>query len=137
MSARTAWLVLFLSCVVQLGSYYAYDVPAAMHDQLRHFFEEIPTDRFEVLFNLLYTVYSIPNIVLPFFGGHLVDAFGTAQMVLFFSTLTAVGQLVHAWACGIRLEGSAGGGRIGSEAKLLSANVGVVACCAKIREFLG
>ena len=33
--SRLRWATLFLCCVVLFGSYYCYDNPAALHDQLR------------------------------------------------------------------------------------------------------
>ncbi|KAF1324104.1 Major facilitator superfamily, partial [Globisporangium splendens] len=46
--------------------------------------------------SLLYTVYSTPNVVLPFFGGLLVDKFGAQQMLLVLTTLVLAGQTVLA-----------------------------------------
>lgn len=46
--------------------------------------------------SLLYTVYSTPNIVLPFFGGLLVDKFGARQMLLALTLLVVAGQIVLA-----------------------------------------
>jgi MFS family permease len=51
---------------------------------------------FELAFNLLYTVYSFPNVILPFFGGSLVDKFGSALCLTFFASLCAAGQLIFA-----------------------------------------
>ena len=43
---------------------------------------------------MLYTVYSLPNIVLPFFGGLLIDKIGARLAILIFSTIILLGQLV-------------------------------------------
>jgi len=43
-----------------------------------------------------YTVYSIPNIILPFFGGYFVDWFGARWMNVIFSSLITAGQLLFA-----------------------------------------
>lgn len=48
-------------------------------------------------FNLLYTVYSLPNIILPFFGGVLIDKIGARTAILLFSTIIMIGQLVCVW----------------------------------------
>ena len=48
-----------------IGSYYAYDIPSALHQQLQDYMP--PSSQYETQFNLLYTVYSIPNVVLPLF----------------------------------------------------------------------
>lgn len=78
-----------------IGSYYCYDNPSALQDQLRTQFHN-PSD-FDLYFNLLYTVYSIPNVVLPFFGGYFVDWFGARWMNVIFSSFITLGQLVFAF----------------------------------------
>ena len=85
------WLVLFLACVALFGSYYVYDNPAALKGPLQ---QELKLDDFQ--FNLLYSVYSFPNIVLPFFGGYLVDRFGTNVTLFSFLLIICVGQTVFA-----------------------------------------
>eukprot|EP01017_Pseudomicrothorax_dubius_P028723 TRINITY_DN3432_c0_g2_i1.p1 TRINITY_DN3432_c0_g2~~TRINITY_DN3432_c0_g2_i1.p1 ORF type:complete len:404 (-),score=46.92 TRINITY_DN3432_c0_g2_i1:52-1263(-) len=40
----------------------------------------------------MYTVYSLPNIILPFFGGLLVDKFGFKLMTMVFSLFMTLGQ---------------------------------------------
>jgi hypothetical protein len=42
-------------------------------------------------FNVLYAVYSIPNIILPLFGGYLIDNCGVRINILIFSSLLVVG----------------------------------------------
>jgi hypothetical protein len=46
-----------------------------MYEQLQEHFmfynDDVSSSTFELYFNLLYSVYSIPNILLPFFGAHL------------------------------------------------------------------
>lgn len=45
---------------------------------------------------MLYTLYSFPNIVLPFFGGKLVDRVGSAVCLSIFASLCLLGQIVLA-----------------------------------------
>jgi MFS family permease len=59
---------------------------------------------YEFNFGLLYTLYSAPNVILPFFGGYLVDRIGVRTCLLIFCTLITVGQLlfsfgisIHSW----------------------------------------
>lgn len=47
-------------------------------------------------FNGLYSAYSFPNMVLPFFGGYLVDKLGCRVMVVVFSALLVLGQAIFA-----------------------------------------
>jgi MFS family permease len=53
-------------------------------------------------FNLLYSVYSFPNIILPFFGGYLVDFIGVRFGIILFSTLICLGQAVFAFSASIK-----------------------------------
>ena len=48
-------------------------------------------------FALLYTVYSVPNTVLPFFGGFFVDKLGVRKMLILFSVFVTAGQAVFAF----------------------------------------
>lgn len=88
------WVVLFFTCVMMIGNYYCYDIPAALNSQMDEYFGK-PSD-FETLFSLLYTVYSIPNVILPFFGGYFVDRLGVRTCMLVFAVLISVGQLTFA-----------------------------------------
>jgi nitrate/nitrite transporter NarK len=114
--------VLALACLIMFGPYYCYDNPEAIKKQLTlklkiseatctnvsekiafttpppidairyHNFTKCDTDANNVKYNLLYTVYSIPNIILPFFGGYFVDILGTNTTLFTFLTLITIGQ---------------------------------------------
>jgi len=43
---------------------------------------------------MLYSVYSLPNIILPFFGGMLIDRMGVRFSIFVFSSILILGQLV-------------------------------------------
>jgi MFS family permease len=90
----TRWLILVLTCVMMIGNYYCYDIPAALHTQMDDYFGK-PSD-FETYFSLLYTVYSVPNIILPFFGGFFTDKFGARICLLIFCSFITLGQFVFA-----------------------------------------
>jgi MFS family permease len=60
-----------------------------------------PSD-FELMFNLLYTLYSIPNIFLPFFGGFFVAKFGVRLCLIIFVALIAIGQVIFAFGVSIK-----------------------------------
>ncbi|ETW06152.1 hypothetical protein, variant [Aphanomyces invadans] len=93
------WLILFLSCTLMIGNYYCFDNPAALKSQLQQHFNNLPADRYEFLYNLLYTLYSIPNIILPFCGGFLVDRLGARVTLLLFAGIITTGQVVFAIGC--------------------------------------
>uniref|UniRef100_K3X0A8 Lysosomal dipeptide transporter MFSD1 n=1 Tax=Globisporangium ultimum (strain ATCC 200006 / CBS 805.95 / DAOM BR144) TaxID=431595 RepID=K3X0A8_GLOUD len=88
------YVVLLLCSALTLGSTYCYHNPSALKNQLQqHFSATLQKDQYE---SLLYTVYSTPNVVLPFFGGLLVDKFGAQQMLLVLTSLVLTGQTVLA-----------------------------------------
>ena len=83
--------MLLMACCFLLGSYYCYDNPAVIETQLETQFDITPTQ-----WSLLYTVYSIPNMVLPFFGGVMLDAIGMRFGLLLFTSVLTVGQFIFA-----------------------------------------
>lgn len=97
------WLILFLSCWIMFGNYYAFDNPSALnrplHGQLAPLHDE---KLFQYRFSLLYSVYSIPNVVLPFFVGRLLDRWGSRFILIVLSLLVALGQMMVAHGVGAR-----------------------------------
>ena len=97
------WLILCLTCIVMIGNYYCYDIPASLHTQLKNYLPALSqetranSNRFEILFSLLYSVYSVPNIFLPFLGGFFVDRFGVRICLLCFVFLILVGQGIFSY----------------------------------------
>ena len=55
------------------------------------------TSSFSFRYNLLYSVYSWPNVVLPFIGGVVTDRLGVRLTSVVFMTLLFVGQAVTAF----------------------------------------
>jgi MFS family permease len=45
-------------------------------------------------FSLLYTVYSIPNMILPLLGGILLDSIGVRMGLIFFCAVLTLGQFL-------------------------------------------
>ncbi|KAI9199436.1 major facilitator superfamily domain-containing protein [Polychytrium aggregatum] len=92
-SPRLRWLVLFLTCFVLFGNFYAYDNPAALNLPLQiHLGHDY--DRWQYELNLLYSVYALPNMFLPFIGGVLLDRFGKQRSLLWFSSILVLGQIL-------------------------------------------
>ena len=50
----------------------------------------------DVEYQLLYSFYSFPNIVLPLFGGYFIDRLGKRQGVIVFAVIIVVGQFFFA-----------------------------------------
>ncbi|KAJ3064778.1 hypothetical protein HDU98_011840 [Podochytrium sp. JEL0797] len=86
-------LVLFLVSVLNFGTYYAYDAPASLNVQLEDLLGMDKED-WEFILNLLFVFYSLPNTILPFFGGKLTDKFGCRHVLLACSFLITTGQIV-------------------------------------------
>lgn len=85
-ATKARWVVLFFISVVSIGSYFCYDNPSALQTQLTDIFD---INTFE--YTILYSVYSLPNIILPLFGGFFIDKIGIRVGLLLFSSLVAVG----------------------------------------------
>ncbi len=111
------WYVLCLGCVVTLGGYYSFDFPSVLHNQLyRHFTandgastqpttteqENLIRDNFELEFNLLFSLYSLPNMLLPLIGGVFIDKVGNSKVMLVTSTLVLIGNLILTTASYLR-----------------------------------
>ncbi len=105
-SLRLRWAVLSMSCLAMTGVYYSFDIPAALHQQLKDYMTKNIDDdddddgqggdNYAIKFNLLYSVYSIPNIILPFIGGTIVDRLTAHYSALIFVSLTLLGQVIFA-----------------------------------------
>ncbi len=79
------------------------DNVGVLHDTLsKQFKNKMTTQEFEYNFGLLYSLYSMPNIILPFIGGILMLNFGVRFVHIVCATLIALGQLT--FACGCRFE---------------------------------
>ncbi|KAH6579821.1 hypothetical protein BASA61_010021 [Batrachochytrium salamandrivorans] len=89
------WLVLALACLMVFGNYYCYDLPSALNTPL---YQYLGTDysTYQYQLNLLYSVYSLPNVILPLVAGVLVDRFPSSYMMVAFSLLVCIGQGIFA-----------------------------------------
>lgn len=83
------------------GNYYAYDNPSALNRQLKEWLDS-STETFQFQLNLLYSVYSLPNVVLPLILGALLDRLGQRQMVYLLSLFIVVGQVVFTFGVTIK-----------------------------------
>ena len=81
--------MLVLACCFLLGSYYCYDIPAVIQDETKNLFD---VNDFEA--KMLYSVYSIPNTVLPALGGIFLDKIGIRPGLLLFTIILTLGQFV-------------------------------------------
>jgi MFS family permease len=98
-AGASKWAVLLLSCLVTLGSYYSFDFPSVLHNQLRRHFQFQDEGKFEFYFSLLYSLYSMPNMVIPIFGGILCDLLGNNRVMVGCATLVMIGNVLLLIAC--------------------------------------
>ena len=99
---RIRWFVLFLTSILMIGNYYCFDEPSALKNELNEFFAmDMDEARFEMYFGLMYSLYSIPNTVLPFVGGVLMDRFGIRLMLVVFYCFIMLGQVLFSTGCSL------------------------------------
>ncbi|XP_076036499.1 minerva isoform X2 [Oratosquilla oratoria] len=83
---------LFFMCFLGFGSYFCYDSPGALQNQIK-----VDMDVNTLSFASLYSLYSWPNVVLCFVGGFLIDrVFGIRWGTIIFSSIVTVGHFVFA-----------------------------------------
>ncbi|WAR27470.1 MFSD1-like protein [Mya arenaria] len=80
------YLVLIIMCFLSFGSYFCYDNPAALQDNMVR-----DLDISVGQFMGFYSWYSWPNVILCFFGGFLIDSvFGVRVGAIIFSLFVTV-----------------------------------------------
>ncbi|CAK4131319.1 unnamed protein product [Aphanomyces euteiches] len=95
-------IVLALVSLVNFGGCYCYDNPSALKSQLQQHFHTLSKADYEMFFNLLYSVYSVPNVVLPLFGGLLCDKYGPRRILVATTSSMVVGQVIVAVGASFR-----------------------------------
>lgn len=74
-----------------------------MNLQLEEYLAYKP-DEYQYFLQSLYSLYSVPNIILPFFGGYLVHIFGLSGLLKLLALLVTVGQIV--FSIGLQMKSS-------------------------------
>ncbi|KAL5000674.1 major facilitator superfamily domain-containing protein [Aspergillus recurvatus] len=99
----THWRVLAAVAAMNWGGFFIYDIPASLSTPLsKHL--SLSDHQFAYLVSVLYTVYAIPNTVLPFLTGPAVQRFGERTVLLTITISIILGQLLFALAVHTRLE---------------------------------
>ncbi|KAJ3265440.1 hypothetical protein HDU77_005159 [Chytriomyces hyalinus] len=96
MKNQQRWKLL-LAALLQFGNFYAYETPAALNTQLQSHLQ-MDYDEWQIILGLLFSAYSVPNMIIPLVGGSYVDGVDGPRRVMVVSTLLIVlGQgLFHA-----------------------------------------
>ncbi|CAO3571970.1 unnamed protein product [Mortierella alpina] len=87
------WAILASASFILMGNYYAFDNIAALNRPLQAYLQ-LSDLQYDYVLNLLYTVYSIPNVILPWIGGYAIKKFGNRRLIIALSVLVAFGHLV-------------------------------------------
>lgn len=87
------YFVLFIISIICFSPYFAFDSIQNLANEMEAQIGLSPTR-----FGILYSVYSIPNIVLPFFGGVMGDKLGLRTAALLLATLVVIGTAIVALA---------------------------------------
>ena len=89
---RYRWVALYLITSLVCGSYWCYDNPATLQNSIMRVFD-IGVARY----SLLYSVYSLPNIIIPFFGGKLIDKWGKGTCLIICLLVVFLGQTLQSF----------------------------------------
>ena len=81
--------MLAMACFYMVGSNFCYDNPGPLQTQLE---DQLKLDNTH--FSLFYTVYSLPNMILPLLGGILLDSIGVRMGLIFFCAVLTIGQMI-------------------------------------------
>lgn len=93
------WVILLLSSFSAFGAYYCIDNVSVLHDSLKTHLNTLNENNFEYYFSLLYSVYNIPNIILPLIGGILMIKFGMNILFVLIGLFLIIGQFLFALGC--------------------------------------
>ncbi|MFC2165760.1 MFS transporter [Acidobacteriota bacterium] len=88
---KLRWIVLVMMGLVVFGVYYAYDSVVPIADYI---ISELGATRAQ--YGLLFSYYSLPNLLMVLLGGILLDRVGIRKAGMFFVTLAVVGVLITA-----------------------------------------
>ena len=86
-------LLLVVIATSNINNFFAYHAPGAIAQSLQSTYHLSTSS-----FGLLFTLYSLPNIVLVFIGGVLIDRYGPAYTSLLFNVCMLAGMVVFALA---------------------------------------
>jgi MFS family permease len=95
--ARSSYrfVILAFNCLLTLGSYYAFDMPSVLQNELvSQVIMPFSPNGAQTLYNAWYTAYAWCNMCMSLFAGVLVDRWGTSKCSVLFLSLIIFGQSV-------------------------------------------
>ena len=124
-NGKIRFLLLFLASMTVFSNHYSFNNPQALESYM---IQDLNISIAQ--FQLLYTVFALPNIITTFFFGYFVDYFGVkisliifSVAILVFQVMVAIGGYVYSYIViliGRLLFGLASGGLISSLAAILT-----------------
>ncbi|KAI9345577.1 major facilitator superfamily domain-containing protein [Obelidium mucronatum] len=91
------WKLLLVASFLMTGNYFNFDFPASVAEALQQWLGS-EEDKFRWQLSWMYSSSSLPNIFFPVIGGLLVDRIGPGPMIIVFSALVLIGQVMFALA---------------------------------------
>ena len=93
--ASYRFIILAFNCLLTLGSYYAFDMPSVLQNELvSQVITPFSPNGAQTLYNSWYTAYAWCNMCMSLFAGVLVDRWGTSKCSILFLCLIIVGQSI-------------------------------------------
>jgi MFS family permease len=105
------WAILLCACLVSMAIYYTFDNPSPLQQDLETYFTTgtgangtgtFTQDDFATFFNNMYSFYSLPNMILPLFGGVLIDIIGARVLIIILISLVTAGQILTAFGISLK-----------------------------------
>jgi len=88
-NSEMRWLALALTSLSCFGNYFSSDLPQSMMNSIR---TQLDLDVYN--YNKIFSVYSIPNVILPFVGGLIIDSLGVRLAYAIFAFILILGQAI-------------------------------------------
>ena len=88
------WIVLLFLTFCCFGGYYWYDIPTASKSTIQTTIIDKDDKHKESKFNQLCAITAYTSLILPAFGGYLIDNIGLRTWFMIFSLLVTLGQFV-------------------------------------------
>lgn len=80
--------IAFLLCLVGFGSHFCFDNPAALQKDIINVMNVSNTE-----FEMLYSLYSWPNVFVPIIGGYIIDRIaGIQHATIFYAIILVLGK---------------------------------------------
>ncbi|KAI8927817.1 hypothetical protein BC831DRAFT_451170 [Entophlyctis helioformis] len=92
-ASPTRWVVLVHLALALVGNYYVYDIPTALNRQL-NVAMGVDKAAWQTDLAMSYSLYAMPNILLPFVSALIVDRLGTHNAMVVLSLCIVSGSVI-------------------------------------------